>query len=94
MNQKKSFLSHEWLCLVASDTDRPGAWTGERDKDKYRRDLKANSKMGFPGGASGKESSCQCRRSKRHGFDSCLEYSRDRQALWLQSLGSQSVGHD
>ena len=23
----------------------------------------------FPGGASGKESSCQCRRHKRHGFD-------------------------
>ena len=50
--------------------------------------------QGFPGGASGKESSCQCRRSKRHGFDSCLENSRDRRALWLQPLGSQSVGHD
>ena len=25
--------------------------------------------MGFPGGASGKEPSCQCRRYKRHGFD-------------------------
>ena len=24
---------------------------------------------GFPGGASGKESTCQCRRHKRHGFD-------------------------
>ena len=24
----------------------------------------------FPGGATGKESTCQCRRSKRHGFDS------------------------
>ena len=30
-----------------------------------------NSKfcMGFPGGASGKESPCQCRRHKRRGFD-------------------------
>ena len=24
----------------------------------------------FPGGASGKEPACQCRRHKRHGFDS------------------------
>ena len=26
-------------------------------------------KMGFPGGASGKEPACQCRRHKRHEFD-------------------------
>ena len=25
--------------------------------------------MGFPGGASGKEPACQCRRCKRHGFN-------------------------
>ena len=25
--------------------------------------------LGFPGGTSGKESSCQCRRQKRCGFD-------------------------
>ena len=25
--------------------------------------------MGFPGGASGKEAACQCRRHKRHGFN-------------------------
>ena len=25
--------------------------------------------MGFPGGTSGKESTCQCRRHKRCGFD-------------------------
>ena len=25
--------------------------------------------MGFPGGTSGKEPTCQCRRLKRHGFD-------------------------
>ena len=24
---------------------------------------------GFPGGTSGKEPACQCRRHKRHGFD-------------------------
>ena len=27
------------------------------------------SRMGFPGGASGKESFCQCRRRKRRGFN-------------------------
>ena len=25
--------------------------------------------VGFPGGSSGKEPTCQCRRLKRHGFD-------------------------
>ena len=27
---------------------------------------------GFPGGASGKETTCQCRRHKRCGFDPCV----------------------
>ena len=27
------------------------------------------AKLGFPGGASGKEPACQCRRHKRHGLD-------------------------
>ena len=27
---------------------------------------------GFPGGVSGKESTCQCRRHKRHGLDPCI----------------------
>ena len=27
------------------------------------------NKLGFPGGTSGKESACQCRRRKRRGFD-------------------------
>ena len=26
-------------------------------------------RLGFPGGTSGKESDCQCRKCKRHGFD-------------------------
>ena len=30
------------------------------------------SDMGFPGGASGKESACQCRRCKRPRFDLCV----------------------
>ena len=28
--------------------------------------------MGFPGGASGKELACQCRRREAHGFDSSV----------------------
>ena len=28
--------------------------------------------MGFPGGASGKEAACQCRRLKRPGFNSWI----------------------
>ena len=30
------------------------------------------STSGFPGGASGKESACQCKRRKRLGFDPCI----------------------
>lgn len=43
----KSCFSCEWLSLVASDTGSPGAWTGECDKDKHRRDLKTNSSDGI-----------------------------------------------
>ena len=50
--------------------------------------------MGFPGGTSGKEPACQCRRHKRRGFDPwvrkhgnplqylCLENPMDRGAWW------------
>ena len=31
--------------------------------------LMIGCKLGFPGGTSGKEPTCQCRRCKRHGFD-------------------------
>ena len=32
----------------------------------------AKIKWGFPGGASDKESTCQCMRHKRCGFDPCV----------------------
>ena len=35
----------------------------------------------FPGGASGKEPACQCRRHKRRGFDPCIEITWNR--AWL-----------
>ena len=33
---------------------------------------RATELKGFPSGASGKEPTCQCRRHKRHGFNSCV----------------------
>ena len=65
---------------------------------------------GFPGGTSGKEPSCQCRKQKRLGFDtrvgspgvghgnplqnSCLKNPVTEEPGGLQSMGSQRVGHD
>ena len=40
------------------------------DDIKYCSNWRRNRlKEGFPGGVSGKELACQCRRCKRHGFD-------------------------
>ena len=39
-----------------------------------------NNKGGFPGGASGKEPSCQCSRHKRSGFDPWVRKSPWRRA--------------
>ena len=41
----------------------------------FRKDLihVFEATEGFPGGASGKESTCQCRRCKRYGFDPWVE---------------------
>ena len=59
--------------------------------------------MGFPGGASGKEPTCQCRRCKRCGFNAWVGKIPPRRK-WqptlvslpgrLQSMGSQRVRHD
>ena len=70
--------------------------------------MNATSIFSEPGGSSGEESTCQCRRCKRLGFDlycylgvgsgnplqsSCWENSMDRGAWGLQSIGSQKIGH-
>ena len=77
--------------------------------DSQEIPLKYSSAVGFPGGASGKEPDCQCRRCKRHGFDPCVR--REEGAAihssilacripWaeepgrLQSIVSHRVGHD
>ena len=58
--------------------------------------------MSFPGGASGKESVCQCRRHKSLRFDPWvgkIPWSKKWQSPWseepgrLQSMGSQRVRH-
>ena len=47
--------------------------------------------MGFPGGASGKEPTCQCRRLGRCGFDLWLGRSpRDRKGYPLQYSGLEN----
>ena len=71
--------------------------------------LRENTK-GFPDGTSDKESTCQCRRCKRYGFDPWVKKIPWRKAThssilayriplteepgWLQSIGLQRVGHD
>ena len=42
--------------------------------------------LGFPGGTSGKEPACQCRRHKRHGFD-----PRVRKIPWRRAWQPTSV---
>ena len=68
--------------------------------------LRLSFKLGFPGGTSGKESTCQCRRCKRLRFNPwVLEMATHSSILawkipWteqsggLQSMGSQKVRHD
>ena len=47
---------------------------GQRSMEGYslwdgKEVIKGVSVLSFPGGVSGKEPACQCRRCKRHGFD-------------------------
>ena len=37
-----------------------------------RKPTEMKSRWGFPGGNSGKEPTCQCRKHKRHGLDPCV----------------------
>ena len=43
----------------------------QKEKDKYH--MISLICMGFPGGTSGKEPACQCRKCKRPGFDSWVD---------------------
>ena len=44
----------------------------EKEISGLRIKRRVTSDLGFPGGASGKESTCQCRRHKRGGFNPCV----------------------
>ena len=86
----------------------PGPSTAGGDLGDAVTELKVCD-WGFPGGASGKGSACQCRRHERREFapwvgkipgegnGTPLQYSgleNSTVAGGLQSLGSQRVGHD
>ena len=47
-----------------------GAWYTEVHSIAKSQTRLSDLYKGFPGGASGKEPACQCRRCKRHGFHS------------------------
>ena len=70
------------------------------------RTVLVSTRRGFPGGASGKEPTCQCRRHKRHRFEPWVGKISQRRA-WKptpeflpgepdrpQSIGSHRVSHD
>ena len=74
-----------------------------------RKLVQGMENMHVPGGTSGKEPACQCRRHKRHGFDpwvgkipggNPLQILPAWRIPWteepggLQSMGSQRVGLD
>ena len=70
---EKDMANHPSTLAWRIPTDR-GAWraTGHSIAKSQTRlkQLSTHIKGGFPGGASGKESTCQCGRHKRHRFDS------------------------
>ena len=58
-----SFIPQTCIKSCPGPDAAPGTWT---DKEKA---LGVHFFWNFPDGSSGKESSCQCRRPKRRGFD-------------------------
>ena len=42
-------------------------------------------RSGFPGSTSGKEPACQCRRHKRHRFDSCVRKIPQKEEMAIHS---------
>ena len=60
-------------CSCLENPRDGGAWwaaiSGVAQRWTRLKRLRSSSSRAFPGGASGKESTCQCRRCKRHRFD-------------------------
>ena len=60
----------EYSHFVEEETEAMSIGTAKRlQLCRYWGLLIMHACMGFPGGISGKEPACQCRRHKRHGFD-------------------------
>ena len=95
--------------LADSTNRRSGKRIPERSKKQNYtmlfREIHIGDK-GFPGGIRQGFPACQCRRCKRHGFNSWvrkiasrrawqpLQYSFLENAMDCMSMGSQRVGHD
>ena len=60
------------MLQVAAGPGRNQTDKGERSDPSWHFWVKINWTLGFPGGARGKESTCQCRRCKNTGFISWL----------------------
>ena len=58
--------------------------------DSQEIPLNYNPAVGFPGGASGKEPDCQCRRHERHGFHPWVRKIPWRMA-WLPTHGQRFI---
>ena len=64
-------------------------WGGKESDTAERLYFLPSMLYGFPGGSSGKEPTCQCRRHKRHGFHSsvgCLQCGRPGFDPWLGKI--------
>ena len=57
--------------------------------DPYFFSLRSSFKRGFPGGASGEEPACQCRRPKRHRFDPWEDPQREGMATHSSILAQR-----
>ena len=57
--------------------------------DPYFFSLRSGFKRGFPGGASGEEPACQCRRPKRHRFDPWEDPQREGMATHSSILAQR-----
>ena len=55
-------------------------WQGEYQPRNQESQHKVSMMWGFPGGTSGKEPTCQCRRQKRHRFNPWVRKIRWRRA--------------
>ena len=79
--------------------DRGAWWTTVHRVPRVGHDLVTKPPLegpkGFLGDTSGKESMCQCRRCKRHGFDPWVgKIQWTEEPGRLQSMGLQRVRHD